>query len=139
MILGQYAYDDVLLCSTYIKMASTRNNNTPGDYCLQQRAYTDSLKHNTYENSYAGKAYDPAIPCVGITPSHMSRDTLSNNSIDIESALWGINSVNLVEPQVPVVPDLKHVKETSFFTRTPLIMPEEFSLLKDQRPFPIPE
>ena len=25
-------------------MASTRNNNTPGDYCLQQRSYTDFIK-----------------------------------------------------------------------------------------------
>ena len=120
-------------------MASTRNINTPSDYCLQQRSYADSLKHNTYEYSYAGRAYDPAIPCVGITPSHMSRDTLSNNAIEIESALWGINSVNLVSPQAPVTPELKHVKEISFFTRTPLIMPEEFKIMKDQRPFPIPE
>lgn len=120
-------------------MASTRNNNTPGDYCLQQRSYTDAFKHSTYEYSYTGRAYDPAIPCVGITPSHMPRDTLSGNPVDIESALWGINSVNLVEPQAPVVPDLKHVKEISFFTRTPLVMPEEFHLLANQRPFPIPE
>lgn len=120
-------------------MASTRNINTPGDYCLQQRAYADSLKHNTYEYSYAGKAYSPAIPCLGITPSHMSRDTLSNNAIDIESALWGINSVNLVNPQSPVIPELKSAKEISFFERTPLIMPQQFSLLNDQRPFPVPK
>ena len=30
-------------------MASTRNNNTPGDYCLQQRSYTDSLKYCEYK------------------------------------------------------------------------------------------
>lgn len=120
-------------------MASTRNNNTPGDYCLQQKAYTNSLQHNTYEYSYAGRAYDPAIPCLGITPSRMARDTLSNNPVEIESALWGINSVNLVDPQPAVVPELKKAKEISFFTRNQLIMPEEFSLLKDQRPFPIPE
>lgn len=119
-------------------MASTRNINTPGDYCLQQRAYADTLKHNTYEYSYTGRAYDPAIPCIGITPSHMPRDTLSNNPVEIESALRGIGSVNLVDPQPPVVPDLKHVKEIRFFERTPLIMPAEFSLLADQRPFPVP-
>lgn len=120
-------------------MASTRNNNTPGDYKLQQQAYANSLSHNTYEYSYAGKAYNPAMPKVGITPSRMSRDTLSNNAIDIESALRGINSVNLVNPHEPIKPQLKHVQNVSFFERTPVIMPEKFSLLADQRPYPVPQ
>lgn len=120
-------------------MASTRNKNTPEDYCLQQRAYNNSKEHNLYEYSYAGRAYEPAIPCLGITPSRMSRDTLSNNAVDIESALKGINSVNLVTPQRPVYPQLKKAQEMSFFDRTPLIMPQEFSLLNDQRPFPVPQ
>ena len=34
-------------------MASTRNNNTPNDYCLQQRSYTDSLKYNEYKYASA--------------------------------------------------------------------------------------
>ena len=41
-------------------MASTRNNNTPGDYCLQQRSYTDSLKYCEYKNSQVGSAYQNA-------------------------------------------------------------------------------
>lgn len=119
-------------------MASTRNINTPSDYCLQQNAYKHALTYNTYENSFTGRAYHNAIPCLGITPSHMPRDTLSNNPVEIESALFGIGSVNLVDPQPPVRPQLKHVPEISFFETTPLIMPEKFSLLTDQRPFPIP-
>ena len=67
-------------------MASTRNKNTPSDYCLQQKAYGSSLQHNMYENSYAGKPYETAIPCLGITPSYMSRDTLSIN-VGYESAM----------------------------------------------------
>jgi hypothetical protein len=119
-------------------MASTRNKNTPSDYCLQQRSYKESFGYNTYENSFVGRAYSTAIPCLGITPSHMPWNTLSNNPVEIESALWGINSVNLVQPQAPVKPDLKHVPEISFFETTPVIMPEKFSLLADQRPFPVP-
>ena len=38
-------------------MASTRNINTPSDYCLQQRSYKDSLKYNEYVNSQVGRAY----------------------------------------------------------------------------------
>lgn len=119
-------------------MASTRNNNTTGDYRLQQQSYTSALNHNSYEYSYAGRAYNPAMPKLGIIPSRMSRDTLSNNAVDIESALRGINATNLVNPHEPVKPQLKHVQSVSFFERTPTIMPEEFSLLKDQRPFPVP-
>jgi hypothetical protein len=119
-------------------MASTRNINTPSDYCLQQRSFAESFGYNTYENSFTGRAYETAIPCLGITPSHMPRNTLSSNPVDIESGLFGINSVNLVTPQAPIVPKLKTVPEISFFETTPLIMPEEFSLLKDQRPFPVP-
>lgn len=120
-------------------MASTRNKNTPDDYCLQQQSYGSSLQHNMYQHSYAGKPYETAIPCLGINPSYMSRDTLSNNAVDIESALKGINSVNLVSPQGPVYPQLKSVREFSFFDRTPVIMPQEFSMLRDQRPFPVPQ
>lgn len=120
-------------------MASTRNNNTPGDYCLQQRQFKLSKDYNEYVNSQWGAAYKPAMPCLGITPSHMSRDTLSNNSIDIESCLFGINSTNLVNPQPAVKPQLKTIPMQSYFQKTPLIMPKNLVVYKNQRPFPIPE
>ena len=37
-------------------MASTSNKNTAGDYCLQQRSYTDSLKYTEYKYSQAGES-----------------------------------------------------------------------------------
>jgi len=120
-------------------MASTSNKNTPGNYCLQQRAFADSLKYNEYVNSQYGHAYRPGIPCLGITPSHMPRDTLSSNPVAIESALFGINSTNLVDPQKPVVPELKTVPSVSYFDRVPLIMPQPLVPQEQQRPFPIPE
>ena len=30
-------------------MASTRNNNTPSDYCLQQRSYKNARTYTDYE------------------------------------------------------------------------------------------
>lgn len=120
-------------------MASTRNNNMPGNYCLQQRQFSLSRQYTDYKNSQYGAAYDPAIPCIGITPSHMPMDTLSNNPVEIESALWGINSTNLVDPQEPVKPQLKTVPMKAFFETTPMIMPKPLVVAKDQRPFPIPE
>ena len=120
-------------------MASTRNNNCLGNYCLQQREYRENRDYTSYSNSQYGQAYDPAIPCLGITPSHMPRNTLSNNPIDIESALFGINSTNLVNPQSPVVPQLKTIQEKSYFETLPTIMPKPLVIESQQRPFPVPE
>ena len=120
-------------------MASTQNINCRGNYCLQQRCFRDIRDYTSYVNSQYGHAYDPAIPCVGITPSHMPRNTLSSNPIEIESALFGINSTNLVNPQPPVDPQLKTVPEKAFFDRVPMIMPQPLVMEMLQRPFPVPE
>jgi hypothetical protein len=119
-------------------MTSTRNNNTPSDYCLQQREYTLAGKYTTYEYSQYGHAYNPAIPCVGIMPTNISRDVYAKNYIEIESSLLGINSVNLVNPQPPVVPELKKISSVKFFDRIPIIMPKPLVIENNQRPFPIP-
>ena len=119
-------------------MSSTRNKNTPGDYCLQQRAYTDVNRYTHYEYSQFGHAYHPAYPSIGYTPSHMPMNTLSNNPIEIESALWGINSSNLVNPQAPPAPQLKTIPSVAFFEMLPTYVPEPLVMENNQRPFPIP-
>ena len=50
-------------------MASTRNNNMPSDYCLQQKSYMDTRNYNEYQYSQVGRAYNNAIPALGIMPS----------------------------------------------------------------------
>jgi hypothetical protein len=97
-----------------------------------------SQKYLEYQNGASGAAYSPAIPCVGIMPSQMPREAFSRNSVDIESALFGINSTNLVEPQQPVVPNLTKLPEVSFFGRMQLVMPDPLVVEKSQRPFPTP-
>ena len=99
---------------------------------------TKSFDYIEYKNGAAGAAYKPALPCMGIIPGQMPREIFSQNSIDIESALFGINSTNLVETQKPVVPELKTLPEISFFGRMQLIMPDPLVVEKFQRPFPIP-
>jgi hypothetical protein len=96
---------------------------------------TQSLKYTEYRNGASGAAYSPAIPCMGIIPSHMPREAFSRNSVDIESALFGINSTNLVETQKPVVPQITRLPEVSFFGRMQLIMPDPLVVEKFQRPF----
>ena len=119
-------------------MASTRNKNTCSNYCLEQRITTQSFKYLEYQNGAAGAAYTPALPCMGVIPGQMPRELFSRNSVDIESALFGINSTNLVETQKPVVPELKTLPEISFFGRMQLVMPDPLVVEKSQRPFPVP-
>jgi hypothetical protein len=120
-------------------MASTRNKNTSSDYCLQQRSYHDARKYMEYEYSQVGRAYTNAIPCVGITPSRMPREAFSSNSVEIESALFGINATKLVNPQAPIVPSLIRLSDVSYFDRLPIYMPEPLVVEKNQRPFPRPK
>ena len=119
-------------------MASTRNKNTCSYYCLEQRIVTQSLRYLEYKNGASGAAYSPALPSMGIMPSQMPREIFSRNSVDIESALFGINSTNLVEKQQPVVPQLTTLPEVSFIARMQLVMPDPLVVEKFQRPFPVP-
>lgn len=118
-------------------MASTRNKNTSGNYYLQQRSFDLAKKYNIYQNSQYGQAFAPALPSVGITPSHMPNNTLSLNPTEIESSLFGINSTNLVDPRAPLKADLKTVPTVSYFDRLPVFMPNPLVIEDKQRPFPI--
>jgi hypothetical protein len=109
-------------------MASTRNKNTSSDYCLEQKQNHQIFGYTEYNHSQYGAAYRNALPTVGITPSHMPREAFSINSVDIESALFGINSTNLVTPQTPV----------AYFERIPFILPNPLVVENKQRPFPVP-
>ena len=121
-------------------MASTRNINTCGDYKIQQNAFQRNFEEVTFKYSANGSAYEPALPCGGSAPaSFMWRDSLSHNPVEIESALFGINSTNLVNPQPPVYPQLKSLRNVSFFERPALIIPKPLVVPHGQRAFPVPE
>ena len=120
-------------------MASTKNKNTAPNYCIQQRQFRDNINHIMYENSQNGRAYLNSLPCLGFNPTYMSRESFSDNSVDIESQLFGINSTNLAFPQDPIKPELKKLPEVSYFNRIPLIMPTPLVVERNQRPFPIPQ
>lgn len=115
-------------------MASTRNINTKGNYRLEIERDQQYLNYETYANSQNGEAYKTTLPALGYNPSHMPRQVFSHNSIDIESALFGINSTNMVTPQAPVVPQMKTIKTVEVFKTPKLIMPKEFNPEKNQRP-----
>lgn len=119
-------------------MASTRNKNTPGNYCLDQRQNVGIETWQLYTNGANGAAYDTRLPGNGLNPGQMTYNSLSHNPADIESFLFGINSTNLVNPAGPLTPELKCLQTANIFKTSPVIMPIPQAISKDQRPFPIP-
>lgn len=119
-------------------MASTRNNNTQGNYYLEQKEFKQSENYTLYENSQYGAAYLTRLPGNGLNPAQIPWNKLSNNAVEIESFLLGINSTNLVKPEPPLVAQLNYLDSTNIFNMDPVLMPEPLVVLKSQRPFPAP-
>ena len=115
-------------------MASTRNKNAKSEYALEQRTNNFINNWNTYENSSYGSPYDAAMPAVGYMPSHMCPCFFSNNAIDIESDLYGINSTNLVSEKPKTNPELKTIKTINYFDRIEMLMPKPLVIEDNQRP-----
>jgi hypothetical protein len=118
-------------------MASTRNKNTSGNYCLDQRQNTGIETWQLYKNGANGYAYDTKLPGNGLNPGQLPWDTLSHNAVDIETFLFGINSTNLVNPAPSLTPELKCLQQADAFKSSPIIMPIPQAIPKYQRPFPI--
>jgi hypothetical protein len=115
-------------------MASTRNRNTPGNYCLEQRKHSDISQWNLYENGASGKATSTKWAGNGLNPGQLPWDSLSGNPADIESFLWGINSTNLVQRAPDLKPELKKLESAHVFQKSPIIMPVPQAVAKHQRP-----
>lgn len=120
-------------------MASTRNNNTPGNYCQQQWSYSQARNEIMYKHASCGEAYDTRWAGNGLNPGQLPLNTMSSNSADIESFLRGINSTNLVNPQPCLTPEIKQLKTANIFEKGPTFIPPPLVIEKNQRPFPVPE
>jgi len=119
-------------------MASTRNKNTPGNYCLDQNQYAQSRQYTTYKNSAYGEAVSTKLPGHGLNPGQLPWNTMSYNAPDIESFLFGINATNLVKPAPCFTPELKNLCTANIFETGPIYIPEPLIVEKNQRPFPAP-
>jgi len=117
-------------------MSSTRLINDSGDYCQQQKESRLAEQFALYK--YKCISNDSAYPCVGINVPKMTNGynngILSENASDIESALFGIGSTNLVNTKAPVVAKLNQLPTKKFFTRPDLFIPEPLVVEKFQRP-----
>ena len=119
-------------------MASTRNINTSGNYCLEQREYKQSENYTLYANSQYGAAYNTRLPGNGLLPAQIPWNKMSYNAPDIESFLFGINSTNLVQPAPCLVPELKTLQSANIYEKGKTFIPEPLVIEKNQRPFPVP-
>ena len=119
-------------------MASTRNKNTPGNYCLEQREYKEFSGYTLYPNSQYGAAYTTNFAGNGLNPGQIPWNKLSYNAPDIESFLFGVNSTNLVNPAPIFVPELAKIDSVNIYEKGPVFMPEPLVIEKSQRPLPIP-
>jgi hypothetical protein len=119
-------------------MSSTRNRNTPGNYCLEQREYRQFENYTLYPNSQYGAAYNTRLPGNGLLAGQIPGNKLSYNTPDIESFLFGINSTNLVNPAPCFVPELAKVESVNIYEKEATIMPIPLVIDGNQRPFPVP-
>lgn len=119
-------------------MASTRNINTKGNYCLEQRNFLLSENYTLYPNSQYGAAYNTQLPGNGLLPAQIPWNKLSNSAADTESFLFGINSTNLVNPAPCFEPNITQLCDANIYNKGPVFIPEPLTIEKDQRPFPVP-
>ena len=119
-------------------MASTRNRNTPGNYCLEQKEFKQFETYTLYPNSQYGAAYNTRLPGIGLMPAQIPWNKLSYNAADTESFLFGINSTNLVNPAPCFVPEITKLDSANIFDKGSVLMPEPLVMEKKQRPFPVP-
>ena len=115
-------------------MAATRDINSKGNYCLEQRALENVRNNLAFYNAPNGHAYNTALPTSYLS-GYMPPDNFSHNPTDIESELFGVGSTNLVTTKPPVYPELKTLDTVSFFERQRVIMPNNVYPDNNQRPF----
>lgn len=118
-------------------MTSTRNKNTTQDYTLERKK-TYTTEEYIFNNDYA-VSNKTRLPDFGLNMPSLPRDKLANNSVNIESSLFGIGSSNLEKPQVPVNPEIiANTFGESIINKKPLYIPEPFNLNSNQRPYFLP-
>jgi hypothetical protein len=115
-------------------MASTRNKNTQGDYCLEERQYKGSETYALYKNSAGGEAFTTRLAGDGVLQGPVPWNKLSYNSADIESFLFGIGTTNLVNPMKSFTPEITPVESQNFFIKGPTYIPDPLVVEKSQRP-----
>tara|TARA_B100001287_G_C22637554_1_gene508385 strand:+ start:788 stop:1141 length:354 start_codon:yes stop_codon:yes gene_type:complete len=115
-------------------MASTRNNNTRENYSIQTSVNKNSNIYRLNDNfSINNRTF---LPDFGLNPAQLPRESqvMYNNSVDVESSLFGINATNLVNPREPIKGSNITRPVIRFYNKNALIMPKGLVMENDQRP-----
>jgi hypothetical protein len=119
-------------------MASTRSRNTPGNYTLEQQINTQQNDYMSFEkSSFYGTVPATYFPGQGLVGMKTAGLNLASNSADIESQLFGIGSTNLVEPRMPVAPNVYQLDSLNVAYKAPVVLPEQFIPTPNQRAMPL--
>jgi len=118
-------------------MASTRNKNTPGNFCQEQNSFKHSENYTLYPNSQYGAAYYTNLPGNGLLAGQIPGNKLSHNAADTESFLFGINSTNLVNPAPCFKPEITKLCSVNIFNKDPVFIPSPL-IIDNERPYPVP-
>ena len=115
-------------------MASLKNS--PGEYCLEQKAFGSQQQYLHYKNSRVPQVNK--LPGLGINAGNMSGgyydNVLSNNTANIESNLFGIKQIDLTKKQEKFIPSLNKLDCQEFFKTPRVFVPEPLVIQKGQRP-----
>lgn len=113
-------------------MASSRNNNTTGDY-KEEMIRLEKTRLNTF---YTGAVSNETIcfPGDGLLGCRNTNLFLPNNSIDVETDLRGIGSTNLVTPKEKQTFIFHPFKVLDIQERNRTIIPEPLRIDKYSRP-----
>lgn len=113
---------------------SCSNKNSQSEYILQTEENKYIIQNHLLKDSRVPKT--SFFPGNGLLPTHMARETLGINSVDIETYLYNINATNLVKPRPQFSPQLKELKSLNMIQKSPLIMPEPniFTNIYNERP-----
>lgn len=115
-------------------MASLKNS--PGQYCLEQKAFKDQVQYREY--TYSQVPVSSKLPGLGINVGNMRggyfNNVLSNNASNIESHLYGIKQIDLTKPKTQFVAELNKLPEQKWFKTPRVFVPEPLVVEKNQRP-----
>lgn len=114
-------------------MSSTRNKNAQGDYDLEQKQNGGILDYSSYLNSSYGEPIHSHFAGDGLLMGRIAPTTLSYNSCDVESQLYGIGSTNLVKRKQPVKLEAKSLKSLNMIDRLPVYIPSALVVQPHQR------
>ena len=94
-------------------MSGTRNLNTKNDYLCEKKS-KQKYSNYTLDNVYAEQPGTNRMFSIGGNV-RMYSGNLSHNSVDIESKLRGINSVNLEGPSFDPILRSKQIQSVDLF------------------------